>query len=302
MKLPFTKMHGAGNDFIVLDATRTPIALSPGQIRSMADRRLGIGADQILIVGLPDKESRSSAIDFSYRIFNADGGEVEQCGNGARAFVRFVREKGLTDKNRIRVETVSGVIEPFLEADGSVTVDMGEPECDPDRVPFDAAGLEPRAQNRLVLWPLQIASCAREIAVVSMGNPHAVQFVGDVEAAPVSKEGPLIECHPRFPKRVNAGFLQIDNPSEVHLRVWERGAGETLACGTGACAATVAGILADRLHSPVLVHTHGGDLRVSWQGAGQSVFMTGPAVSVFDGEIDLGQLEALSGLPRHMRK
>lgn len=283
MKIKFTKMHGAGNDFVVIDAIGQDITLTPEQWRFIADRRFGIGADQILVVEKP----QSAGIDFRYRIFNADGGEVEQCGNGARAFARFVVEKGLTSKRAIRVETMSGVIEPTFEDDGRVTVDMGAPTFSPDQVPFDASGLTGRQAGDDLLWPLEIGGHTTWIAVVSMGNPHAVQVVEDTEAAPVLLDGPLIERHPRFPRRVNAGFMQIVGRHAINLRVYERGVGETLACGTGACAAVVAGIRSGALDTPVAVQTHGGELVIHWMGPGHPVLMTGPAVSVFDGEIDI---------------
>ncbi|MDY7576925.1 diaminopimelate epimerase [Herbaspirillum sp. RTI4] len=283
MKIKFTKMHGAGNDFIVIDAIHQNIDLTPAQWAHMADRRFGIGADQILLV----EAARTSDVDFRYRIFNADGGEVEQCGNGARAFARFVSEKGLTDKRTIRVETLSGIIAPRLEDDGRITVDMGAPKLVPQQVPFDATGLQGKPEQDDVLWPLEIDAALRWISVVSMGNPHAVQVVVDVEAAPVLIEGPQIEHHPRFPKRVNAGFMQIIDRQRIKLRVYERGTGETLACGTGACAAVVAGIRRGLLTSPVAVHTHGGELSIAWDGADQPVLLTGPAVSVFEGEFEL---------------
>ncbi len=281
MRLRFTKMHGAGNDFVVIDGVRQPVRLSPAQWRFLADRHLGIGADQVLLV----EPARSPGVDFRYRIFNADGGEVEQCGNGARCFVRFVRDRGLTDKLAIRVETMSGVIEPRVEADGRVTVDMGAPVFDPPQVPFDASGLVPRQAGDDRLWPLEVGGALRWISVVSMGNPHAVQVVDDVEHAPVRSEGPLVETAARFPRRVNAGYMQVLAPSRIRLRVWERGAGETLACGTGACAAVVAGIRRGLLRSPVDVETRGGLLTIGWDGA--AVRMTGPAERVFDGEIDV---------------
>ncbi|EJN08883.1 diaminopimelate epimerase [Herbaspirillum sp. YR522] len=283
MKIKFTKMHGAGNDFVVLDATRAPIALTPAQWKFIADRHFGIGADQMLVV----ERARHAGIDFRYRIYNADGGEVEQCGNGARAFVKYVTDKGLTDKRAIRVETMSGVIEPRLEDDGRITVDMGTPVLDPQQVPFDNSGLAGRSEGSDTLWPLEVAGQQTWISVVSMGNPHAVQVVADSQAAPVLTQGPLIERHARFPKRVNAGFMQVVDRHHVNLRVYERGAGETLACGTGACAAVVAGIRRGLLDSPVAVQTHGGVLSIAWHGAGQPVLMTGPAVTVFEGEIDL---------------
>lgn len=283
MKLRFTKMQGAGNDFVVLDATREPLELSPAQYRFLADRRFGIGADQILIVG----PSPAPGIDFSYRIVNADGSEVEQCGNGARCFVRFVRDAGLTDKDTIRVQTLSGVIEPRLQVDGRVTVDMGAPIFDPQRIPFDSRGLHPRLVNGFELWPLAVAGRAVEIAAVSMGNPHAVKRVDDVDTASVAELGPAIEGHSRFPKKVNAGFLQVLTRRHVKLRVYERGAGETLACGTGACAAVVSGIRLGWLDSQVDVDTRGGRLSIEWAGGDAPVLMTGPAVRVFDGGIEL---------------
>jgi diaminopimelate epimerase len=287
MKLHFTKMHGAGNDFIVLDATRAPLALGPEQWRRLADRRFGIGADQILVVERPTE----AGCDFRYRIFNNDGGEVEQCGNGSRAFVRFVSDKGLTDKRSIRVQTMAGIITPRLEDDGSVTVDMGAPILEPERVPFDAAGLAGVPAGRDTLWPLALRSGGIEqtvlVSTVSMGNPHAVQVVDDVETAPVAETGPQIERHPRFPKRVNAGYLQVLDRGHVKLRVFERGAGETLACGTGACAAVVAGIRRGLLDSPVRVQARGGNLTIRWAGEGQPVMMSGPAETVFEGEIEL---------------
>jgi len=281
MRLRFTKMHGAGNDFVVIDGVRQSVRLSTAQWRFLADRHFGIGADQLLLV----EPARGPGVDFRYRIFNADGGEVEQCGNGARCFVRFVRDKGLTDKRAIRVETMGGVIELGVEPDGRVTVDMGAPAFEPARIPFDAGGLEPRRIGDDLLWPLEVEGALRWVSVVSMGNPHAVQVVDDVEQAPVRSEGPLIERAARFPRRVNAGYLQVLSPSRIRLRVWERGAGETLACGTGACAAAVTGIRRGLLRSPVDVETRGGLLTIAWDGA--AVRMTGPAETVFDGEIEL---------------
>jgi diaminopimelate epimerase len=283
MKLKFTKMHGAGNDFVVIDAIHQKIDFTPAQWKRLADRRFGVGADQILVVEKP----QSPGVDFRYRIYNADGGEVEQCGNGARAFVRFVTEKHLTDKRAIKVETMSGVIEPRLESDGGITVDMGAPILECARVPFDSTGLVGKPQGRDMMWPLDVNGKAIWISAISMGNPHAVQVVEDVDAAPVETDGPVIERHARFPKRVNAGFMQIIDRNSIRLRVFERGAGETLACGTGACAAVVAGILRGLLDSSVKVSTKGGDLRIAWQGERSSVEMTGPAVTVFEGEIDL---------------
>jgi diaminopimelate epimerase len=283
MRLRFTKMQGAGNDFVVLDGVTQRLELTSGQLQRLADRRFGIGADQILLV----ERARQPGVDFRYRIFNADGGEVEQCGNGARCFVRFVHDRGLTHKRAIRVETLGGIIEPRLEDDGRVTVDMGVPVLEPARVPFDAEGLVSRAEHLDRLWPLEIHGRTIEFSVLSMGNPHAVQMVDDVEQAPVAKDGPVIEHHPRFPRRVNAGFMQALDRHAIRLRVWERGVGETLACGTGACAAAVAGILRGALESPVTVHARGGELRIAWAAAGQPVLMTGPAEAVFEGEIDL---------------
>lgn len=283
MKLKFTKMHGAGNDFVVIDAISQPVNLSADQWRSIADRRFGIGADQILVVERPTQPG----VDFRYRIFNADGGEVEQCGNGARAFVKFVVDKGLTEQREIRVETMSGIIAPRLEDDGRITVDMGPPIFDPARVPFNASGLQGRIAGTTTLWPLDINGKRLEFAVLSMGNPHAVQLVDDVETAPVLQDGPLIENHDRFPRRVNAGFMQIISRQQVRLRVFERGAGETLACGTGACAAVVAGISLGLLDSPVSVATRGGDLTIAWQGGSAPVLLTGPAVSVFEGTYEI---------------
>lgn len=283
MKIKFTKMHGAGNDFVVIDAIHQQIDLTPAQWKFIADRRFGIGADQMLVVEKPQSDN----VDFRYRIYNADGGEVEQCGNGARAFARFVSDKGLTRKTAIRVETMSGVIEPTLEADGRVTVDMGAPVLVPAQVPFNTTGLTSKAEGTDTLWPLDVANKVTWISVVSMGNPHAVQIVDNTEKAPVLVDGPVIEQHPRFPKRVNAGFMQVVDRHNVNLRVYERGAGETLACGTGACAAVVAGIRRGQLDSPVAVQTHGGELVIAWAGEGKSVKMTGPAVSVFEGEIEL---------------
>ena len=276
MRLKFTKMHGLGNDFVVLDATRAPLALDRDQLRFLADRHFGIGCDQILQIEPP----RSPDTDFYYRIFNADGGEVEQCGNGARCFVRFVREQGLTDKTEIRVGTQSGVIVPKLEGDGRVTVDMGVPQFEPARIPF-------LAERRALIYQLEVGGAAIEISALSMGNPHAVQLVKDVDAAPVRTQGPAIEAHASFPQRVNAGYMQIIDRGRIKLRVYERGAGETLACGTGACAAVVAGIQRDLLDPRVVVTTRGGDLGISWQGEGKPVLMTGPAVTVFSGEVEL---------------
>ena len=277
MKLKFTKMHGLGNDFVVLDATKAPIDLTREQLRFIADRHFGVGCDQILQVERP----REPGTDFYYRIFNADGGEVEQCGNGARCFVRYVHERGLTDKREIRVGTPGGVIVPRLEADGRVTVDMGVPRFEPAEIPFTAP-------QRALTYHLEVGNRLVEVSAISMGNPHAVQIVPDVRSAPVGTEGPLIEAHPRFPRRVNAGYMEIVDRRRIRLRVYERGAGETLACGTGACAAVVAGVTRDVLDpAGVVVETRGGELRISWPGEGAPVMMTGPAVTVFEGEIEL---------------
>ena len=283
MKLKFTKMHGAGNDFIVVDAIHQDVDLSLEQWRRLADRRFGIGADQILVVERP----AAAGCDFRYRIFNSDGGEVEQCGNGARAFARFVSDKGLSKESSIRVETMKGIIAPRLEEDGSVTVDMGAPVLDPAAVPFDSAGLGGRSEAEDTNWPLPVGDETVFVSVVSMGNPHAVQVVDDVDSAPVESMGPAIESHPRFPKRVNAGFMQVVDRHHIRLRVYERGAGETLACGTGACAAVVAGIRRGLLDSPVRVSARGGELSIAWAGDGQAVYLSGPAVTVFEGEVEI---------------
>ena len=284
VKLRFAKMHGVGNDFVVFDGISQRVDLTPQRIRRIADRHFGIGCDQVLLVEKPT----AAGADFRYRIFNADGGEVEQCGNGARCFVRFVCDQGLTAKREIRVETLSGLISPRLESNGEVTVNMGAPIFEPERIPFVSKSSE-------LVQSLQVEGQTVQITAISMGNPHAVQVVADAEAAPVTTQGPLIENHPAFPKRVNAGFMEIANRGHIRLRVWERGAGETLACGTGACAAVVTGIRRGLLDSPVRVTTHGGDLTIRWDGADNAannaqsavVWMTGPAVKVFDGEIDL---------------
>lgn len=283
MQLKFTKMHGAGNDFVVIDATQIAADLTPQQWQRLADRRFGIGADQILVVEQPTV----AGVDFRYRIYNNDGGEVEQCGNGARAFARFVRDKGLSSADSIRVQTMSGIIAPRLESDGSVTVDMGAPVLAPADVPFDAAGLTGVPQGDDTLWLLQINPDDILFSVVSMGNPHAVQVVDDVDTAPVESTGALIEHHPRFPRRVNAGFMEIVHRQQIKLRVFERGAGETLACGTGACAAVVAGIRRGLLDSPVRVAARGGDLSIAWAGPGEPVYLSGPAVTVYEGEITI---------------
>ncbi len=276
MKLRFTKMQGQGNDFVVIDAVRQEVRLTPEVARRIADRHFGVGCDQILVV----EKARTAGTDFRYRIYNADGGEVEQCGNGSRCFVRFVVDEGLSAKREIRVETASGVIAPKLEDSGEVTVDMGPPRFNPREVPFEAG------EEKLV-YPITVGGATVEVSVLSMGNPHAVQVVEDVESAPVTTQGPLIEHHPAFPRRVNAGYMQALSRDHVKLRVWERGAGETLACGTGACAAVVAGIRRGLLDAEVTVTTRGGDLKIRWMGQGHPVMMTGDAVRVFDGEIEI---------------
>ena len=284
MRLPFTKMQGAGNDFVVLDGTRARIDLTPQQLRRLGDRRLGVGADQILAV----ERSSTPGVDFRYRIFNgASGDEVEHCGNGARCFVRYVHARGLTDKRTVRVETVNNVLELQLRDDGRVTVDMSRPVFDHARIPFDAGGLKPRTEGSFELWPLLAGVETVEVAVLSMGNPHAVQRVVDVDTAAVATLGPQIEKHAAFPRRVNVGFVQVESRSEVRLRVHERDAGETLACGTGACAAVVAGIRLGWLDRRVDVHARGGDLLIEWPHDDAHVLMTGPAETVFEGEIEL---------------
>jgi diaminopimelate epimerase len=287
MRIPFTKMQGAGNDFVVLDETRASLGLTTAHYRRLADRHFGVGADQILTV----RPSPAPGIDFEYVIHNADGSEVEQCGNGARCFARFVRDQGLTSKDAIRVQTRAGVIEPRLMPDGRVTVNMGAPVFELADIPFDATGLQPQASGLWQKWPLARINKEDDapvlVAVVSMGNPHAVQLVDDVDTAAVLQQGPLIERHACFPKRVNAGFMQVVDRSHIRLRVFERGTGETLACGSGACAAVVAGIRLGLLDSVVDVQTHGGTLTISWAGASTPVLMTGPATPVFRGEIDL---------------
>jgi len=265
MKFAFTKMEGAGNDFVVLDCSASSFSLNSNQLKKIADRHLGIGCDQILVVEAGPKPG----VDFRYRIFNADGGEVEQCGNGARCFVKFVHARGLTAKREIRVETLGGIIVPRLEDDGEVSVNMGSPTV------------------LQLLEELEVENKPIEVSILSMGNPHAVQVVPDIKRAPVRTQGPLLERHPRFPKRVNAGYMQLRDRHRIALRVWERGAGETLACGTGACAAVVSGILRGLLDSPVAVEALGGTLTVSWEGGDNAVWMKGPAQSVFEGMIEL---------------
>lgn len=274
--LRFTKMHGLGNDFVVLDGVSRRIELSSAQRRLLADRKFGVGCDQILLL----EPSPSSGSDFSYRIFNADGSEVEQCGNGARCVARFARDAGLTAKDKIRFATLGGVIEAKLEPDGQVTVNMGVPGFEPREVPFLTETAKPT-------YAIPVGGKMREFSVLSIGNPHAVQLVPDVERAPVTEEGPLVEKHPLFPNGVNAGFLEIVDRSHAKLRVFERGAGETLACGTGACAAAVAGIELGLLDRVVAMHTRGGELTVRWDGRGEPVWLTGPAVTVFRGEIEI---------------
>ena len=284
MRLRFTKMHGAGNDFVMLDATRAPIELSEAQLRRLGDRRFGVGADQILLV----EPSMRHGVDFRYRIFNNTGDEVEHCGNGARCFVRFVRDKGLTARDTIRVETMNRVLELRLQGDGRVAVDMSLPQFTHDALPFDSSGLKPRPVGGFELWPLELEVCgAVEVAVLSMGNPHAVQRVDDVATAPVLELGRCIESHPRFARKVNAGFMQVRSRAQIALRVYERHAGETLACGTGACAAVVAGVRLGWLDRRVDVHTRGGVLTIEWPGDDASVVMTGPAETVFEGEIEV---------------
>ncbi|MDO8704494.1 MAG: diaminopimelate epimerase [Sulfuricaulis sp.] len=277
--MPFSKMHGAGNDFVVLDGVSRPIHLTPSIIRRLADRHFGVGCDQVLLVERPTV----AGADFRYRIFNADGGEVEQCGNGARCFVRFVRDKRLTSKDEIAVETLAGMIYPRLESDGGVTVNMGVPRFEPADVPFEASA-------RATVYDLTIDGHSVSVSVLSMGNPHAVQVVPEVDSASVNTQGPMIERHPRFPRRVNAGYMQIVDRRHIRLRVYERGTGETLACGSGACAAVVAGRQRGLLDDKVDVKLLGGTLHVSWAGEGQPVWMTGPAVTVFEGTIELDRL------------
>ena len=276
MELVFSKMHGLGNDFVVIDAISQPIELSTRQIRHLADRRMGIGCDQLLLV----EKSDSPDAEFRYRIFNANGAEVEQCGNGARCFARFVRDKGLTDSDRIPVQTPAGRIELIVEDDDSITVDMGAPRLEPEQIPFQATVRAPR-------YALSVAGETVELGAVSMGNPHAVLQVPHADSAPVAKLGPQLEAHPRFPNRVNVGFMEIVARDHIHLRVFERGVGETLACGSGACAAVVIGRIQGQLDETVSVELRGGDLVVSWAGEGQPVLMTGPATFVFEGKIQL---------------
>ncbi len=275
MKYKFTKMHGLGNDFILIDCVNQSVNLSLEQLRYLANRRLGVGCDQILLV-----EKTESDVDFRYRIFNSDGSEVEQCGNGARCLVRYVYDKGMTQKKEISVETLSGIIFPKLEINGEVTVNMGIPKFEPKEIPFVA-------DKRMLTYLLDVNEKQIEFSILSMGNPHAVQIVEDINHAPILVEGSLIESHSRFPKHVNAGYMQIVSREHINLRVYERGAGEALSCGTGACAAVIAGITRGLLDSKVSVSTTGGNLNICWKGGNNPVWMTGPAISVFDGEIEL---------------
>ena len=276
MGIEFTKMQGLGNDFVVFDATRRPLTLTPDQIRRIGDRRFGVGCDQILIIAPPTRPDA----DFLYRIYNADGGEVEQCGNGARAFARYVQDHGLSAKTTPKVETASGIIEPQLLEDGRVRVNMGVPVWDPAAVPFEA---DARADR----YAIEVEGHSYQVGVVSMGNPHVVLRVPDTDSAPVETLGPALESHPRFPKRVNVGFVQHEDRNRIRLRVFERGVGETLACGTGACAAVVTGIVQGALDARVTVALPGGALLIEWSGEGHPVFMTGPAETSFRGEIEL---------------
>lgn len=279
MQVPFTKMQGCGNDFVVFNAVERSISLTPNQIKRLSDRRFGVGCDQVLLV----EPATGDRLDFRFRIFNADGNEVEQCGNGARCFARFVREKGLTDKNEIAVETRGGRVFLQIQPDERVSVNMGLPRFEPAKIPFTA-------MQRANVYALEVGGQTVEIGVVSLGNPHAVQIVSDVDVAPVAKQGSLIERHPRFPKRVNAAFMQIVDRSHVRLRVYERGAGETLACGSGACAAVVSGRVRGLLDERVEVSLPGGKLQVCFEGEGEPVWMTGPAVFVFEGTVNLDAL------------
>lgn len=276
MHIEFTKMQGLGNDFVVFDTTCRPLELTPDRIRRISDRRFGVGCDQVLVIAPPTRPDA----DFLYRIYNADGGEAEQCGNGARAFARYVQACGLSPKTTLKVETVSGVIEPQVRPDGQVRVNMGAPVWEPARIPFEAA-------ERAARYAIEVEGQTLWAGVVSMGNPHTVLWVEDVDAALVATLGPALESHPRFPRRVNVGFAQRQDRGRIRLRVFERGAGETLACGTGACAATVVGIAQGVLDSPVAVSLPGGSLRIEWAGEGHPVFMTGPAEISFRGEIEL---------------
>lgn len=277
MPISFTKMHGLGNDFVIIDAITQTVSLSPEQLRQIAHRRLGIGCDQVLLV----ESSNTPGVDFRYRIFNADGHEVQQCGNGARCFARFVRDQGLTTQDQLVVETQAGLIYPRIEANGEITVNMGAPRFVPADIPF-------QVEQAAIQYPMTLGTQTYPIGVVSMGNPHAVLLVDSVDDAPVALLGTQLQAHPNFPESVNVGFMQIIHPTQIHLRVYERGVGETLACGTGACAAVVIGQRWGHLKSPVTVNLPGGTLKIEWSGLEQSpVFMTGPAIRVFEGIIEL---------------
>ena len=276
MRLRFSKMHGLGNDFMVIDGVSQKVRLSPEKIRQLADRHFGIGFDQLLVVEAPE----SPEVDFRYRIFNSDGGEVENCGNGARCFAVFVRDRKLTGKNLITVETAGGMMTLQITENGEVCVNMGVPRLVPAEIPFEA-----EAQS--LTYSLAVDGTTLEISAVSMGNPHAVTLVDDVATAPVATLGPLVERHTRFPQRVNASFMQVVSSDEINLRVFERGVGETLACGTGACAAVVAGNLRQLIGNNVKVNLPGGSLRISWAGPGEPVMMTGPATTVFHGQVKI---------------
>ncbi len=278
MRLSFTKMQGLGNDFVVIDGVTHVVELLPEQARSLADRRLGVGCDQVLVL----QPTRTPGVDFRFRIFNADGSEVEQCGNGARCLARFVHDTGLAHKRRLALESLGGTIALELEPDGQVTVDMGLPVFEPEQIPF-------AAEKRQLVYDLNVDSARVQVSVLALGNPHAVQLVEDVDQAPVAQQGPLIEAHRRFPRRVNAGFMQVVDAGHVRLRVYERGVGETLACGSGACAAVVAGRLRGLVAESAEVALPGGRLRVRWPGEGHPVMMTGPAVSTFEGTIELSE-------------
>jgi len=285
----FTKMHGAGNDFVMLDGVRQAIDMTPARARALAHRQFGVGCDQILLVDTP----LHPEADFRYRIFNADGTEVEHCGNGTRCFVRFVHEQKLSSRNPLRAEIATGLITLEELPDGNVTVEMGQTRFSAADLPFDIQGLPKKTQGQDTLYGVELATTPPQtvwLSAVAISNPHAVQVVSDVEAAPVALLGPLIESHPRFARRVNAGFMQIVDPHTIYLRVYERGAGETLACGTGACAAVAAGVRQGLLESPVRVRTHGGWLAVAFDGT--QLRMTGPATTVFSGSIDIDQLVA----------
>lgn len=272
MRLEFTKMHGLGNDFVVIDCITQRARLETYQIKQIADRHFGVGFDQLLLVEPPSRPD----VDFCYRIFNADGSEVQQCGNGARCFARFVRDRKLTRKSKLVVETASGIIELNIAPNGWVRVNMGVPRLEPAEIPFIA-------EQRALTYPIEVANRTLEISAVSMGNPHAVILVDNVDTAPVREIGRPLECHPRFPEKVNVGFLQIIDRNNARLRVFERGTGETLACGTGTCAAVVAGIQQGLLDERVRVQLRGGELDIRWQGEGYPVWMTGPTARVFDG-------------------